>query len=96
VLIGETTHELSDHCRHALELLPAEVNATYEEAIDRIVGQVEFTRELSKRVLAWIIYARQPPSLKELQHALAISSERTDMDYARTNCHFCMCRLGRY
>lgn len=77
-------------------MLPAEANATYEEAIDRIVGQVESTRELAKRVLAWIIYARRPSSLKELQQALAISSEMTDMDYARTNCHFCMCRFGCY
>lgn len=66
---------------NALERLPAEVNATYDEAMVRIRGQVESDRELAQRVLSWTTYARGPLSLKELQHALAVSPEMTDMDF---------------
>lgn len=66
--------------RNALERLPAEVDATYAEAMARITGQNKYHRELAKRVLSWITYTRRPLSLKELQHALAVSPEMTAMD----------------
>jgi hypothetical protein len=66
--------------RDALDLLPAEVDATYEEIMERITGKTQSASELAKRVLAWITCACRPLSLTEMQHALAVSPERTDMD----------------
>lgn len=67
--------------RSALESLPSEVNATYDEAMERIKGQTKDDRRLAERVLSWITYAYRPLSISELQHALAVSSEMTDMDF---------------
>ena len=58
--------------RKALEILPKEVNATYDEAMERIERQNEDNKELAKHVFSWITYARRPLSVKELQHALAV------------------------
>jgi len=66
--------------RNALDMLPTEVNSIYMEAMGRISGQVESDRELAKRVLIWVTYTRRPLSLTELQHAVAICNDMTDMD----------------
>lgn len=66
--------------RAALEQLPAELNSTYSEALKRIVGQVECDRMLAEQVFSWISYSCRPLSLRELQHALAVSPEMTTMD----------------
>lgn len=66
--------------RDALEKLPAGLNATYSEAMERIAGQMECDRMLAMQVLSWISYACRPLSLRELQHALAVSPEMTAMD----------------
>jgi hypothetical protein len=66
--------------RDALERLPEGVDATYNGILKRIAGQVECDQRLAERVLSWIAYARRPLSLRELQHALAVSSEMTAMD----------------
>ena len=63
-----------------LENLPAEVNATYDEAMNRIEGQSKDDRKLAKEILCWITYARRPLSLEELQHALAVSPGMTELD----------------
>jgi hypothetical protein len=62
----------------ALEMLPKEVNATYDEAMSRIRRQNG--KELAERVLIWVTFAYRPLSLTELQHAVAISSTMPDMD----------------
>jgi hypothetical protein len=66
--------------RRGLENLPAEVNATYDETMNRINGQIKDDRELAKKVLCWITYACRPLSLEELRHALAVSPGMTKMD----------------
>ena len=66
--------------RDALDSLPTEVNATYDEAMARIKAQGKDALELAERVLSWIICAYRPLSLKELQHALAVSHDMTSMD----------------
>jgi hypothetical protein len=66
--------------RNALENLPAGVNATYDEAMERIRRQDEEDRNLAERVLLWITHAYRPLSHQELQHALAVTPEMTDMD----------------
>ena len=64
----------------ALESLPSEVNATYEEAMARIKAQNKDAVGLAEQALSWITHACQPLSIKELQHALAVSPEMTSMD----------------
>jgi len=55
----------------ALDVLPADVNKTYEDAMDRIKKQDEEYRRLAELVLIWTIYARWHLSIEELQHAVS-------------------------
>jgi len=66
--------------RDALDVLPTEVDATYNEAMRRITAQSKDDKELAERILLWVVYARRPLSLLELQHALAILPWMTDID----------------
>jgi hypothetical protein len=59
-----------------LDNLPKEIDGIYDEAMERVERQPT-TKELSKRVLSWIIYASRPLSVEELQHALAVSPKMT-------------------
>jgi hypothetical protein len=59
--------------RKVLQNLAQDVDDFYDEAIERIEGQVKDDRELAKRILTWITYVRQPLNVKELQTALAIA-----------------------
>ena len=66
--------------RTALEQLPQEMDETYDEAMERIERQDDNCKQLAKRVLSWIIYAVRPLSVKELQHALAVVPDSTNID----------------
>ena len=66
--------------RNALKTLPTQVNATYDEVIARIRAQNPDDRGLADKVLSWIVYARRPLSLQELQHAIAVTPDMFDMD----------------
>ena len=63
--------------RNALGMLPTEVNSIYADAMGRISA---YDLQLAKRVLMWITYTHRPLSLTELQHAVAICDDMTDMD----------------
>ncbi|KAH8586341.1 ankyrin repeat protein, partial [Bisporella sp. PMI_857] len=52
----------------------------YEEAMERIEGQLSDEEELGKQVLYWIICAKRPLTTAELQHALAVEPEETQLD----------------
>jgi predicted transcriptional regulator len=66
--------------RKALDNLPTEVNETYDEAMKRIQSQKNGDDvKLAERVLSWITYSRRPLSYRELQHALAVTPQMTDM-----------------
>lgn len=76
---------LADHMnlrdvRDALETLPAEVNATYDIALERITQQNKSDRKVAEQVLSWITHACRPLSLEEIRHALAVSPGNTIMD----------------
>lgn len=66
--------------RRALERLPAEVNRTYADAMERIDRQDKRAVKRAHQVLTWILYAERHLSVKELQQALAIEPEDTDLD----------------
>lgn len=66
----------------ALDALPAGLNDTYREAMDRICSQPKDDVLLAKRILSWISSALRPLTVGELQYALAIEpgSKKLDED----------------
>lgn len=68
------------HVRQVLQHLPKEVNVIYEETLKRIDGQIESDRKLAQQVFCWITHAYRQLTLKELQYALAVSPNMTEMD----------------
>ena len=66
--------------RDALDVLPTEVEVTYSEAMRRIAAQSKDDKDLAESILVWVIYARRPLSLRELQHAVATLPGMTDID----------------
>ena len=66
--------------RTALDKLPEEMDDTYDEAMERIERQDDNRKRLARRVLSWIIYVVRPLSVKELQHALAVVPDSTNID----------------
>ena len=66
--------------RNALKTLPTQVNDTYDEVMVRIRAQNPEDRGLADKVLSWIVYARRPLSLFELQHAIAVTPDMLDIE----------------
>ena len=66
--------------QRALENLPSDINIMYNEVMARIETQNPDDRELAKRVLSWVSYARRPLHTIELQHALAVEGGITALD----------------
>jgi hypothetical protein len=63
-----------------LEKGAAALDVAYAEAIQRIEGQLEGHRELAKRVLLWITFAKRPLTTTEICCALAVEPEETEID----------------
>lgn len=68
------------HVRKSLETLPEEVNATYDEAMERIQHQGVDDAQLANRVLSWICSARRHLTTNELRVALAVQPGTTSME----------------
>ncbi|KAL9105147.1 MAG: hypothetical protein Q9187_008807 [Circinaria calcarea] len=66
--------------RNSLETLPMGLDETYQEAMKRIYDQSRDDRELANEVLSWITFALRPLSMSELQNALAIEPEKSELD----------------
>ena len=66
--------------RTALDNLPEGMDDTYDEAMERVKRQDDSCKELAKQVLSWITYVVRPLSVKELQHALAVVPNTTNID----------------
>ncbi|KAL9082809.1 MAG: hypothetical protein Q9165_008768 [Trypethelium subeluteriae] len=61
------------------------IDSAYEDALDRIDGQLPGHRELARRALAWITYAQRLLTTAELLHALAIELGESTLDYENLN-----------
>jgi Ankyrin repeats (3 copies)/Ankyrin repeats (many copies) len=48
--------------------------------MDRVEGQVQDQEELAKQVLSWIMCAKRPLTILELQHALAVEVGDSELD----------------
>ncbi|EHK19820.1 uncharacterized protein TRIVIDRAFT_171764 [Trichoderma virens Gv29-8] len=55
-------------------------DCAYEEAVQRIEGHDSDSKELAWLVLQWITCAKRPLTTKELQHALAVEINNTELD----------------
>lgn len=56
------------------------LDATYEQAMQRINGQEEDLQKLAKQVLSWVIYAKRPLTTSELQHALSVRPGMSELN----------------
>jgi hypothetical protein len=52
----------------------------YNQAIERINGQKPSFRDLAKKVLAWITYAKRPLTTSELQHAFSVEIGESELN----------------
>ncbi|KFY17886.1 hypothetical protein V492_00310, partial [Pseudogymnoascus sp. VKM F-4246] len=52
----------------------------YEDAMERINGQMGEQRDLAKQVLSWITCAKRPLATIELQHALGVEVGEAELD----------------
>ncbi|KAJ7589155.1 hypothetical protein C8J56DRAFT_784434, partial [Mycena floridula] len=64
----------------ALASLPQGIMDSYDDAMTRIRSQGEEQFELARQIFYWLAYAKEPLSIKELQHAVAVSDNMTEMD----------------
>lgn len=58
--------------KNALQTLPLHCDATYVDALERIFRQAPEAVELANAVLFWIVSARRPLTVRELQHMYAV------------------------
>ncbi|KAI5782081.1 hypothetical protein DFH27DRAFT_579715 [Peziza echinospora] len=70
----------SNELREAMRRLPGGLDATYDNALERISSQGPRRLGLAKTILMWITYAVRPLSMKELQHALAVKEGDGSLD----------------
>ena len=69
--------------KKALETLPEGVNGldlAYDGALRRIESQKDGFRFLAKRLLGWLTYSKRLMTITEVQHALAIEPDTSDLD----------------
>ncbi|KAL9614039.1 MAG: hypothetical protein Q9167_001454 [Letrouitia subvulpina] len=64
----------------ALKRLPIELEASYDEAINRIERQPDQRRARAKQVLSWISFTMRPLTVTELRQALAVELGSKEFD----------------
>ncbi|KAJ7441378.1 ankyrin repeat-containing domain protein, partial [Mycena galericulata] len=69
--------------RKALKELPEELSKTYDNAMQRIEAQNEEERRAAFSTLIWVVNAKRPLTVQELQVALAVEpgTQQLDKDY---------------
>ena len=60
--------------------LPEGLNSTYDEAMERINAQHPDQAALARKVISWVFHASRPLTMLELQHALAVETDDSDLD----------------
>ncbi|TGO85151.1 hypothetical protein BPOR_0426g00080 [Botrytis porri] len=69
--------------RNALNSLPTGSDAyrdAYKDAMERIEGRLDDERDLAKQVLLWITCAKRPLTTAELQEAIAVEINESELD----------------
>lgn len=63
-----------------LERLPTTIHTTYDQAMERIENMNEDYREMAKVFLSWVALARRPLNVAEIQHAVVVLPEASEID----------------
>ncbi|KAK3369418.1 ankyrin repeat-containing domain protein [Lasiosphaeria ovina] len=79
-LVGKTSPKALRNALLGLTVAEDPYETAYSEAMERIMGQVAGHRQLAIRVLSWIVYARRPLTILELQQALGVEVGTSDLD----------------
>src|SRR5436305_1770017 len=66
--------------REALRTLPKDLNDSYDSAMKRIEDQNEEERTIAHSALIWVVNAKRPLTVAELQVALAVEPGTTELD----------------
>ncbi|EAU90687.2 2-5A-dependent ribonuclease [Coprinopsis cinerea okayama7 len=66
-----------------LAQFPSGMEGMYAATIERVEAQPPETRDLAMRTLLWIVFAKEPLSLKQIQWALAVHPETYKYDERR-------------
>ena len=61
--------------------LTASVDAAYEQTMERIKSQPGSSDAML--ILSWMVFAKRPLTVKEIQHALAICLQTPSLDHER-------------
>jgi ankyrin repeat protein len=64
----------------SLASFPQKLNDTYDEVMRRISSQSQEDIDLAERLLEWVVCAKRPLKLIEVQHALAVEEGDVDLD----------------
>ncbi|KAF3386750.1 Ankyrin repeat domain-containing protein 50 [Penicillium rolfsii] len=64
----------------ALNVLPKELNGTYNDAMLRIKDLPESQKEVAMDFLRWVVFAERPLQCREIEHAIAITDGDRDID----------------
>ena len=64
----------------ALERVPDSMDATYERILNTINEKPRPKRELARKTLMWIAYARRPLSINELAYAISIEIDTKNLE----------------
>ncbi|KAJ7572822.1 hypothetical protein C8J56DRAFT_806279, partial [Mycena floridula] len=67
--------------RKALASLPKGIMDSYDGVMTRIKAQGEEEYKLACQIFYWVAYAKRPLNMDELQHAVAVSDDMTEMDF---------------
>lgn len=64
----------------ALNVLPKELNGTYNDAMLRIKDLPESQKEVAMDFLRWVVFSERPLQCREIEHAIAITDKDRDID----------------
>ena len=56
------------------------LDKAYDDTVNRIENQQQGIRELAKKMLFWIVFAKRPLTTEELRHALAVEPGTRSLD----------------
>ncbi|KAH8799669.1 ankyrin repeat protein, partial [Xylogone sp. PMI_703] len=79
-LIGKRSPKAVQTALKNLVTGSAAYDRAYEDAMERISGQIKDQEELAKQVLSWITCAKRPLAIIELQHAIGVELGEYQLD----------------
>jgi hypothetical protein len=66
--------------QEALTHLPKDLNETYDSAMKRIEDQGDMNKNIAYSALTWVVNAKRPLTVSEIQTALAVEPDSQELD----------------